>query len=291
MRADIKLGDYEAADAGIETILAKYSDHKDLLPAFCQLGDDYLDAGKHDKAIECYQYVIDKQPDSKLDISSRVGIARVHISLSNDEAVDEIIDGLIVDYTDHPRLPWAVFVLGEEYYNVAIQAEKEDRAVEAGENFTKAIAIWDIIIEGLPVSLPDTAHAWYFSAVSYRHTGEYGNAIEYYQKVVDNWPDYQFAWSAQCLIGECYEKLRNSGALSESQANPLIEQAYKLVIENYRDSSLAGHACMKLGDMNLKKGRTLEAAGYYEMFLTAAPADPRVKSVKARLERLGGQSK
>ena len=135
------------------------------------------------------------------------------------------------------------------------------------------------------------AHAWFYSGFAYKKMGNYAKTIEYYQEVVDRWPDYQYAWNAQCMIGECYEKLIRQGSLSQAEAEPLIEQAYKLVIENYRDSSLAGRACLKLAEMNLKKGKKLEAAGYYELFLTVAPKDSRVKGVKAKLGKLEGVTK
>ena len=128
----------------------------------------------------------------------------------------------------------------------------------------------------LPVSSPYTQHAWYFTGVCYRrHLGDYAKTLEYYQKVVDEWPNYQYAWSAQCLIGECYEKLRDSGVLSESEANPKIEQAYMAVIERYPTCSLAGHACLKLAWPNFQRGRWVEAAMYLELFLQKGPDDPR----------------
>ena len=185
-------------------------------------------------------------------------------------------------------------MLGEEYYYKATEAGADPNSkAEAKDYYRKAKGVWErIITEPADPNAEITKDAYYFTGVCFRRMGEWEEAVAYYQKVVDDWPNYKYAWSAQYLIGNCYEKLRDSGSLPESEAEPLIEQAYKLVIENHPECSLAGHACLKLAEMNLKKGRKIEAAGYYELFLaTARPADPRVKSVKARLERLGGQSK
>jgi TolA-binding protein len=77
----------------------------------------------------------------------------------------------------------------------------------------------------------------------------------------------------------------------ESEASLKIEQAYKAVVEKYPDSALAANACMKLSDLHLKRGQRLEAAGYLELFLaTAHPSDPRMQSVKTRLEKLKGEA-
>ncbi|NIT60466.1 MAG: tetratricopeptide repeat protein [Aliifodinibius sp.] len=133
-------------------------------------------------------------------------------------------------------------------------------------------------------------HAQYFTAVCYRRFGEYEKAITHYQKVVDNWPDYQYAWSAQYLIGSCYEKLKYYNSLPESEADPKIEEAYKAVVEKYPDSAMGPTASLKLGHLNLKRGQKIEAVQYFALFLaTARPTDPRIESVEIQLEELKGE--
>jgi tetratricopeptide (TPR) repeat protein len=130
-------------------------------------------------------------------------------------------------------------------------------------------------------------HAHYFAGVCCRKLGQYDNALAYYQTVVDSWPDYQFAWSAQYLIGICYENLIKSGVLTASEAGLKIEESYKAVAEKYPNSPLTANACMKLSDLNLKRGQLLEVCRYLELFLlNAHPSDPRIENAKARLEEL-----
>lgn len=190
--------------------------------------------------------------------------------------------------------------------------------------------MWERVIQQLPLSSAYTPRACYTTAVVYsQELGEYQKGIDYYQQVVDNWPDYAFAWHAQFFVGKYYEKLRNSGGIADSEANPKIEQAYISVVEKYPDSKSAPSAALKLGQMNFKKGQWIEAAMYFELYRqkcsdnqqwarvvydlgrayenagafeeaievydefikTAEPDDPRVKTVKARLEELKGRSK
>ena len=197
---------------------------------------------------------------------------------------------MITDFNDNPDLPEAVFLVGHGYYTKARLKEKDGLDDKAKEHYRKAITVWERITHQLPPSTT-TPEAYYASAVVYsQELGAYQKGIDYYQKVVDNWPDYVFAWHAQYFVGMYYEKLRNSGRLSELEANPKIEQAYKAVIEKYPDSPMVPTSSIKLGYMNLKRGQKIEAIQCFALFLaTARPNDPRIESVEIQLEELKGE--
>ena len=289
--ADIHRGDFTAAEAAVEKLLADYPNHKDLAQAFKWLGEDYRRMKQYDKARQCYQRVIDEYPDGKFAIFSHAGIAGINIDLGDDTAAMAVIDKLIADFSDHPDSPEAVFVIGEQYYYKAFDDNKKCIKVKSEENLYKAKDIWERIVAQWPESKSiGLKHAQYFSAVCYSRFGEYEKALTYYQQVVDNWPDYQYAWSAQYLIGNCYEKLKYFGSLPESEADPKIEQAYQSVVEKYPDCAMVPTASLKLGHLNLKRGQNIEASQYFEIFLaTARPNDPRITSVEAHLEKLKGE--
>jgi len=128
-------------------------------------------------------------------------------------------------------------VIGEQYYNEAFRHKKEGLDTEAKENFRKAIEVWERIITDLPPS-PITPKAYNFMAVCYVRLGKYEAAIKYYQQVLDIWPDYQHACYTQFQIGRCYERLKNAGALTKSEADLLIRTAYEAVVKNHPDCSL-----------------------------------------------------
>jgi len=122
--------------------------------------------------------------------------------------------------------------------------------------------------------------------------GEYEQAVDYFQTVVDYWPHYQHAWSAQYLLGSCYEKLKQAGLVEPAQADELIEDAYEAVLSKYADSSVADNACLKLAQINLDRGDEAIAAEYLRLFLELAePDDSRIPGVEAQLEQIetGGQ--
>jgi len=332
IKSYLALGDDPNAEAAVKKLLSEFSGNRYKPRAIHNTAWEYRKAGRYDKADQLYQYVVDNQSGNEDMMWVKTGIARLNIALGNDAAVEKTIDILITDFNDNPELATAIFILGEEYYNEAFNTKGDTNSPDARpeEYYRKALAVWERIVAELPQSeSTDTAHAYYFSAVCYRKLGNQEKAVEYFQKVVDRWPEYRYAWSAQCLIGECYEKLQSSGKLSVSEAEPMIEQAYQVVIEKYPDCSLVGHACLKLGQPSFKKGRWSDAAYYFELFLQKSPDDPRgpgvlydlgrtyekmgeleqaeqvyrafiekappddqrTKSIKERLKELGGQTK
>ncbi|MFH1370217.1 MAG: LamG-like jellyroll fold domain-containing protein [Planctomycetota bacterium] len=292
----IRDGDDAAADAAFDKLRTVFSYQPTLPQEISRVADVYSNAGRNDKADQLRQYAANppKAEPNGLTISAQVGMARSNISLGNDAAALADINNLIADFNDRPNLAEAIFILGEEYYSKALNPEGDANLPQTKpeEYYQKALTVWEKIITELPFNEPYTAHAYCFSAACYRELGKYEKAVEYFQTIVDNWPNYQHAWSAQCLIGECYEKLRDSGSISKAEAEPEIERAYQAVIENYPDCSMVGHACLKLSDIYLQKGSRDEAAMYLELFLeTAEPSDPRINAIKERLEQLGGQTR
>jgi len=255
-----------------------------------QVGDEYAKALNYDKAGALYQNVIGNWPDTEYEMWAKSGMVKLDIYCGSDANVQPALEQLIADFNDQPALPEAVFLVGHGYYTKARLKEKDGLDDKAKEYYRKAITVWERITHELPPSTT-TPEAYYVSAVVYsQELGDYQKGIDYYQQVVDNWPDYQFAWHAQFFVGMYYEKLRNSGRLSESEADPKIEQAYKAVVEKYPDSKSVPYSALKLGYLNLKKGQRVEAAMYYELFLAIAdPGDTRIKNVKARLEQLKGE--
>ena len=264
---DIKTGNYEAAEAGVETLLAKYANHDGLPQAFCWLGNDYLDARQNEKAAQCYQYVIDNSPDSNAAMSSWAGIARVHIRRGDDQAAQTVIDKIIADFNDQPELAQAVCEIGHEYYSRARLQLAEAEEAQVDEYYRKAIAVWERIIQDLPAS-DITPRAYYVAAVCYsQELGEFVKGIAYYQAIAEHWPDYKYAWHAQYFVGMYYERLRNSGGIAASEADPLIEKAYRGVVEKYPDSESAAPAALSVARMSSEKGLLPDAAKYYEFYL------------------------
>jgi len=190
---------------------------------------------------------VETYPDSNdvIVMKSRVEKIRADIKLGDDPNVLADVNELIADFNDNPALPELVFVIGEEYYNDGFRRENEGLDAEAKDNFTKAISVWGKIMTKLPQSVI-TPQACYFSAVCYGRLRQHTKAIEYYQKVVDNWPDYKNASKGQFMVARIYEYLKRLGAIPESEANRIIKAAYERILQEYPDSRAANTARRKL---------------------------------------------
>jgi len=294
-------------------------------------GKEFEAARRYEKAKNIYQQVVWRYPDSShaskaLLAASKMDVLSL-IESGDDNAAQAALDNLIADFNDHPDSPEAVFVVGEQYYTKAFRCVNEDLSTEANDYFRKAVTTLETIIQKLPPSATYTPRACRLVAYGYYRLGEYHKAIEYGRKVVDNWPDSNHAGAAQFLIGDCFEKLRDSGSLPQSEANAKMERAYKAVVENYPDCASAKYAWpqLKLGWLNFERGQWGKAAQYFEISLkkcpenqrpsrilyalgrayeemgqldkaadvynefikSVSPDDPRIETVKARLEKLG----
>ncbi|NIP28295.1 MAG: tetratricopeptide repeat protein [Phycisphaerae bacterium] len=268
----IKSEDYNDANVAIDKFTSDFDKHPAVPGVVYWFAKDFEAAKAYDRAKGMYRRVVRQYPKSSHAARALLQASKVDIfsliESGDDAAVHMALDTLIADFNDHKDVPETVFEIGEQYYYKAFEDPKKCRKVKSKEPLHKAKDIWEMIVEQWPQSKSiGLKHAYYFSAVCYHRLGEYEKAITNYQKEVDDWPDYLYAWSAQSLIGNCYEKLRNSGVIPESEANPKIEQAYEAVIERYPDCSLVGHACLKLARLNFEKGRWAEAAMYFELFL------------------------
>jgi len=157
----------------------------------------------------------------------------------------QAVERLIVDCNGNPDLPESVLQIGARYYNEGYRRRKEGLADEAGEYFTKAIGVWNRIIQELP-STVFTTRAYYLSGASYRYLGNYEKAIECYQEIAYRWPDYEYARDAWFQIGYLFEKLEGSGVIPTAIAGPEIRYAYEKVIADYPESKVAAAARRRL---------------------------------------------
>jgi len=266
-------GNEKEAEAAGNRLMTVFAGQPTLPTELCRLGDAYLVAGKPDKAEQIYKHVLDHtaKGDGQL-IWARAGMARLLAAREDDPGVQKAIDVLITDFRDDPDLGEAVFGVGDEYYNQAMAKKQRGGADDAvNASLRKTLVVWDRIITGLPESAY-AADAWYFSGVLYRkYLGDYEKAVQYYQNVVDQWPDYRYAWSAQGMIGPCYARLRDLGKVPMLEAEARIEQAYEALAGGYPDCSLAQGALLRLGHIQAQKGQWEQAAASYQRFLERYP--------------------
>jgi TolA-binding protein len=239
----IKSENYTEAEAAIDELTADFAKHPALPGVVYWFGKEFEAAKRYERAKGIYQQVAQRYPESShaskaLLAASKMDVLSL-IESGDDTAAHAALDKLIADFKDHPDLPEAVFVIGEQYYNKGFRYEKEGLNTEAKESFTKAIIVWEIIITELPPNAVYPAQAYFVSAECYRRLHEYENAIEYYSIVVDNWPDCKYSWHAQFIVARTYKHLKRTGVMPESEADAMIKAAYERILQHYPNSPAA----------------------------------------------------
>jgi len=76
--------------------------------------------------------------------------------------------------------------------------------------------------------------------------------------------------SLHWMIGVCYENLKADGAVSAEEAEAVMEWGYQTVFERYPDDRGALYAAMRLGEINLARGRPATACVYFNWLLDRA---------------------
>jgi TolA-binding protein len=247
----IEIEDFDGAEAVIAMLKDNFAGKEILGTALNGIGDIYRKALEPEMALGLYTYTLDNCSEVEVALVANVGVGLAQIYLNddpNDSQVMAVVDTLIAKFNDVARVDWGVFVIGEEYYDLASAMRKQGLKPLAERHFLKAINIWERITSELPVSEHATL-AYYYCGMAYNYTGDYEMAVQYYQAVVDQWPDYEYAWDAQFRVGECYGYLTESGKLSKTAGNAARKAAYQKVIQNYPGCKAVAAARTRLSQL------------------------------------------
>jgi len=161
-----------------------------------------------------------------------------YISLGRGGDAQAATNNLTEEFKDHPDLSLMLWQASEAYYNEAFRCENEGQDAKAKQYFTKVIRTGEAVMNQWPDSAagPEICH---ILAICYERLSEYTKAIEYYQKVVDDWPDYEHAWEAQFRIAKMSKWLILTGAKSDLEGDAAIKTAFKKLVERYPDCPAA----------------------------------------------------
>ena len=235
-----KLGYYTKAFLEYYELINNYPGSMWADDAQLGMGNCYYANGEYDNAIIEYQKVITEYGDSPLHDLTQYSIAHCYRKLSDyNKAIIEY-KKVISNYPGSDYSAPAQYYIGYTYY-------QEKETLKAIAEFQKVInnysgAVWPGESEDRLIA----PCAQYYIAWCYeKELGQYFNAINAYQLVIDNYPDS--TWSdgreispeAQFQIGEC------NRAFGIEEEDEIIQRgfldaaidAYQLVIDNYPDST------------------------------------------------------
>ena len=243
---------------------------------------------KFEKAIAVYDKIYENTTDKGIQVEALAAIAACYARLNDDSNVTASVDLLCKDFAGHEILGWAVFVTGEEYFNIVFPNGYKTPNDQERKELAKCLAIWKRIIDK-PSDREYTMHAYYFSAIAYQYLKDYRKSATHYGKVFTDFPESKFAAHSLFMTGRNLEKSRrftrgsdtaivsngltdpnevtSAVVLAESMeiADPnsvtvpvqastapinTARAAYKLLLEKYPDSPGAVHARRRLNKRN-----------------------------------------
>jgi len=234
----IKFGSVAEVQAAMEKLIRDYSGEEDLAHTVHGFGIQYEKSGNFAQARAIYQRVKNDFADNWVAEIANIDLAmcdvRAMVGKADFNDVPKQLDVLKNKFAGHWHLPKAIRQVGQEYQRQAMKLEIAGSGEQAKEFYRDAIAVWDIVVNQLPRS-SSSAPACCWSGDCYIKLGEYAKARYCYQKVVDSYPTYCLAWNALFMIGQTYEDLKGTGAVSQSEADSKIKVTYQQLVEKYPD--------------------------------------------------------
>jgi len=200
----IKSGRENEAKTAFDKLIADFSGHPDLVGAIYEIAcqwDDVTakngDIENYEKANRIYNDIIQKHPESEFAEKSqwrlRKNLIFSCIDEGKDAEVEKAVDDLIANYSTDPMFGPMIDWIEEKYYNRIYYAPKLPLSEDYWRN---PIKTWEKITEKFPDFFFDDPDLYWFIADCYHHLGEYEKAIEYFQKVINNFPNYsEISWA------------------------------------------------------------------------------------------------
>ncbi|MCS7250472.1 MAG: tetratricopeptide repeat protein [candidate division WOR-3 bacterium] len=177
----------------------------------------------------------------------------------------------------------------EEIFNSIYQADLNDSvftlnallglgyaSFNKGE-YIKAIEYFDFIIQNFNFSpyKDFVAKAYFYAGIACEKLKYYGQALEYYKRLLENYPDYEKADEASFRIGDLYFKAKKYEEAIGS---------FNYLITRYPNSSFLSFAQAAIGQAYLAKKDYRNAILSFEKFLNLFPNDIQASGVKKSLE-------
>lgn len=125
----------EQADAAFNKLLASFSGHKGIVKTVYQIGREYYELKKYEKADQLYKYVLDTWPDDTYAVWSQADLIKSYVAEGNDVAADAAVEKLFTTYSGHKDTSEAVYEIARKYYDL----EKYEKA---GQLYQYVIDKW-----------------------------------------------------------------------------------------------------------------------------------------------------
>ncbi len=296
--ADKKEPDQNAVDAAIEEMVADLQGRPETAGELYWIACGYEEKddeanNKGAEAMRTYERIVQDFPESKeadkavLDIQKR--IITDSIIAGDINGAEVLMDEFAEVFKDHPYAGTCLGRVAIGEFKRGYKLKETGQIDNAKQHFEEAVKIFERIITNNLKVEADDGYLCYYLAATHQQLKQWEQAIQNYQKVADDYPNFEYVCGAEAGVGWCYEAMVRAGAITKEQANPAIEQAYTTVLSKYPDCYIAHYAAFQLAVMSEAKGDKTAAVGYYRLFLELAkPGNSRIASAEAKLAILEG---
>lgn len=178
--------EFDVATTEFQEFVTKYPEHDRADNAQLQIGNNYRDEGKYEKAIDAYE-MVDESGDV-IDIAN-FEIGNAYFALDNFDKAREAYKEIINKYP---------------YLNSEI-AKKVQKRLDA----VKEVELAKEVLKNGDVEQKDNAR-YQIAIICFDAFGNYRKALEEFEKVYIDYPESELADDAMWMKGECHWELAKS---------------------------------------------------------------------------------
>jgi tetratricopeptide (TPR) repeat protein len=260
---NLRLAEYGPAESAMETLLSKYLAHPQIAPALNEIANAYLyHANDPLRARELYQRILADWPNSSDAMWAVRGLALTSIDLGDKKEAEKAVEDLLLNYSGHPKISFAVREAADRYFYYANEPSKacalyeriladwpsSPEAMEAQRGLAMAKvkmadtpaadAAADKLLsdyEGQPELAEKTAKVLY----EYCRAGKTAEAIALSEKILSGNPDSAMALAAHAGLAQAYVHL-GEGA----RVNKIVNR----IVSDYRQEEQSGYSIFVIGE-------------------------------------------
>jgi tetratricopeptide (TPR) repeat protein len=227
----------------------------------------------YDQAVKVYGAVLTEQASAPDCLKALTGMAQASVQLGEDIHVGEITDRFLSEHAGEENLLQSILQIGEEYYYLGQMKSAKGDAAAALAAYQKSIDLLESTLSAVQ-NQRDRCVYLYTIGINYWQLKQWFAAAEAFLEAIETDPNFRFAGSMHRLIADCYEHLKEEGLIDKEEADSIIEWGYQAVFERYSQPPYpafeAEYAAMRLGEMNLARGRPVTACVYLNWILDRA---------------------
>ena len=268
--AHIHAGRYDEAAVAVERLKTDYPSHEGLPQAFIWLGNDYMRMQQFESAYDCYQYVVERWPESELVVEAKVNLGGVRIRQGEEQGARAAFDEVITEYQDGPEFAQVMRLTATVYWEAALADRRDGLDEQSRMHFEQALFESQGILD-LQDSPDYTPWAHYLAGMCYRLLGEDDQVVACYEKLIEDWPDFERAWDAQYQIGRIYADLGKEGKIPRDTGEAKAKAAFEAVVRDYPDCISAKAAQAWVEHYDRKAEQKDERRAMWEHMIAVCP--------------------